>query len=170
MLSSLIKRTAESTSTTQVHLLIAFIVLVSVGSSICGALYLIRCRNNRLQLPTHESRHKSLTVTAVPYSKRFSTSSSFYEKSSPISPTSPVPEIRITFPEEEGPDGRRKSGRVVIVQVGEAGAAFVRDIPAGQLEREQEEALPKYTDKKTKEFSSVDLDNVGGLKEKYDWV
>jgi len=77
----------------------------------------------------------------------------------PSSPTSPVPEIRITFPEEESADGKRKSGRVVIVQVGEAGAAFVRDV--------EPETLPPY--QKKGQFDSVDLDKVGGLKEKESW-
>ena len=82
--------------------------------------------------------------------------------SQPSTPTSPVPEIRITFPEEEGPDGKRKSGRVVIVQVGEAGAAFVRDV--------EPENLPPYQKKSKDGFQSVDLDTVGGLKEKPSYI
>lgn len=73
----------------------------------------------------------------------------------PLTPDS-IPEIRITFPEEEDAHGRRKSGRVVIVQVGEAGVGYVRPVP--------EENLPPY--QQHDGFSSVDLDKIGGLKEK----
>lgn len=73
----------------------------------------------------------------------------------PLTPDS-IPEIRITFPEEEDAQGRRKSGRVVIVQVGEAGVGYVRPVP--------EENLPPY--QQHDGFSSVDLDKIGGLKEK----
>jgi len=110
-------------------------------------------------LPTHT---RNLTVTTIPFTASGKRSSWFgsSEKrdSRPGTPTSPVPEIRITFPEEEGADGKRKSGRVVVVQVGEAGAAFVRDI--------HPDNLPPY---QKGEFSSVDLSKVGGLKEK-EWA
>jgi hypothetical protein len=67
-----------------------------------------------------------------------------------------VPEIRITFPEEEDKDGRRVSGRVVVVQVGEAGVGFVRPL---------EQDLPPYQSQATERFDSVDIDRIGGLKE-----
>jgi len=116
-----------------------------------------RKRSSQL-LPTH------ITVTSVPYRD---------EKSSPSTPITPklcVPEIRITFPEEEGADGKRKSGRVVVVQVGEAGAAFVRDVVVHDSDV-HEDGLPSYKNlSKKSEFDSVDLDKVGGLKDKYEWV
>jgi hypothetical protein len=102
-----------------------------------------------------------LTITAVPFRRNSNSHAS--EKQAlmgncspmPLTPDS-VPEIRITFPEEEDAQGRRKSGRVVIVSVGEAGVGFVRDVP--------EENLPPY--QKHDGFSSVDLEKIGGLKEK----
>jgi hypothetical protein len=62
-----------------------------------------------------------------------------------------VPEIRITFPEEDilpqNPGGQRTS-RVVVVQVGESGAAYVT-------------APPPYEG-----FEDVDISKIGGLREK----
>jgi hypothetical protein len=64
-----------------------------------------------------------------------------------------IPEIRITFPEEDVPPqhpgfpGQRTS-QVVIVQIGESGAAYVT-------------APPPYEG-----FQDVDMSSVGGLKEK----
>ena len=69
------------------------------------------------------------------------------------SPTLSVPEIRITFPDEDllpadpTNPGQRVS-RVVVVQVGESGAAYVTPPPA-------------YDG-----FHDVDIVTVGGLKEK----
>jgi len=77
---------------------------------------------------------------------------SFYTPDSPsfLTPLS-VPEIRITFPEEDFPPlghGGQRTSRVVIVQVGESGAAYVT-------------APPPYEG-----FQDVDMSKVGGLKEK----
>ena len=77
---------------------------------------------------------------------------SFYTPDSPsfLTPLS-VPEIRITFPEEDLPplgQGGQRTGRVVVVQVGESGAAYVT-------------APPPYEG-----FQDVDMSKVGGLKEK----
>jgi hypothetical protein len=77
---------------------------------------------------------------------------SFYSPESPsfLTPLS-VPEIRITFPEEDYPplgQGGQRTSRVVVVQVGESGAAYVT-------------APPPYEG-----FHDVDMSKVGGLKEK----
>jgi hypothetical protein len=82
---------------------------------------------------------------------------SFYQ-SAPPSPCSPVtlviPEIRITFPDEDLPPhnpampGQRTS-RVVVVQVGESGAAYVT-------------APPPYEG-----FDNIDISKIGGLREKH---
>lgn len=73
-------------------------------------------------------------------------------------PGSPIPEIRITFPEEVDEGGRRKSGRVVVVRVGEhtVGMEPVND------------NLPPYQQKDSDRYESLDLDRMGGLKEKVD--
>lgn len=75
--------------------------------------------------------------------------------SPPLSPDS-VPEIRITFPDEQDESGRRKSGRVVVVRVGETSVG---------LEPLQDEQLPAY-EKEAGRFHSIDIERIGGLKEK----
>lgn len=72
-------------------------------------------------------------------------------------PPSPVPEIRITFPEEEDNDGKRRSGRVVVVRISETGGVG--------LEPYHDEHLPPYVKDDAERFQSLDLDRIGGLKE-----
>jgi len=69
-----------------------------------------------------------------------------------------VPEIRITFPDEQDESGRHKSGRVVVVRVGEHSVG---------LEPLDEEQLPAY--EREGGFHSIDMDRIGGLKEKSNW-
>jgi hypothetical protein len=162
-------------STTVINLLIALMVLIFVSLLLVGALYTIRkIRRSkaiaRQQLPLHNekptSNHRRLTITATPFGRN----SSIYvydEKSSMISnPSSPplspdnVPEIRITFPDEHDEAGQRKSGRVVIVRVGETGVG---------LEPLKEEQLPAYQKETGERFHSIDMERIGGLKEKSTW-
>jgi len=82
--------------------------------------------------------------------------------SSPTSPMhSPVPEIRITFPDEEDKQGRRRSGRVLVVRVGESGV--------GLEPLHDEEQLPAYVRESGERFHSIDIERIGGLKEKSEW-
>ncbi|EPS41077.1 hypothetical protein H072_5031 [Dactylellina haptotyla CBS 200.50] len=150
---------ATSSNSTIIQLLTALVVISGLGLIIGGALVAIRRIKKKRSGPTLPTHTRNLTVTTIPFTTSGKRTSWFgSEKNRPESPTSPVPEIRITFPEEESADGKRKSGRVVVVQVGEAGAAFVRDI--------EPDNLPPYA---KGEFSSVDLSKVGGLKEK-EWA
>ncbi|CAK7198867.1 hypothetical protein SEUCBS139899_001534 [Sporothrix eucalyptigena] len=80
-------------------------------------------------------------------------------QSPPYSPDN-VPEIRITFPDEHDEMGRRKSGRVVVVRVGEHNAVGMEPLS------EQEEQLPAYEKDSKSQFYSIDMDQIGGLKEK----
>lgn len=82
--------------------------------------------------------------------------SAFLEQTS-SPPTSPVPEIRITFPEEEDNSGKRKSGRCVVVRISEAGGLGLEPY---------EETLPPYQTSDPDRFQSLDLERMGGLKEK----
>jgi len=79
------------------------------------------------------------------------------DDSRPSSPTSSVPEIRITFPEEVDATGKRQSGRVVVVHVGDTGVGLG---PVG-------DTLPTYEQHRD-DFQSIDLEKVGGLQEKGD--
>jgi preprotein translocase subunit SecG len=77
--------------------------------------------------------------------------------SPPHSPDN-VPEIHITFPDEQDDEGQRKSGRVLIVRVG--------DNATVGLEPVQEEQLPAYEKEAKGQFQSLDMEQLGGLKEK----
>lgn len=165
---------SSSMSSTVIDLLIALLVLIFVSLLLVGALYTVRkIRRNRAiarqQLPLHNdsksaSATRRLTITTTPYGR-----SSIYvydEKSSilsnsaspPLSPDS-VPEIRITFPDEQDESGRPKSGRVVIVRVGETGVGL----------EPLDEQLPAYEKESGQRFHSIDMERIGGLKEKSQW-
>ncbi|KAL8409029.1 hypothetical protein RB594_007465 [Gaeumannomyces avenae] len=77
-------------------------------------------------------------------------------ESPPHSPDN-VPQIHITFPDEHDDQGRRKSGRVVVVRVGETGIG---------MEPLREEQLPAYEKESSTQFYSIDIEKIGGLKEK----
>jgi hypothetical protein len=158
-----------------IDLLIALMVLVFISLLLVGALYTIRrIRRRRAiarqQLPLHKEKprsdHRRLTITTTPYG-RGSNVYVYDEKSSIISnPSSPalspenIPEIRITFPDEQDESGRRRSGRVVVVRVGETGVG---------LEPLQDEQLPAYEKETGERFHSIDMERIGGLKEKSAW-
>jgi len=73
-----------------------------------------------------------------------------------------VPEIRITFPDEEGSPEKSKGGRVVIVKVGDSGTTV-------GMEPVKEEFLPPYPTTDNDRFQSLDLDRIGGIKEPKQW-
>ena len=165
-------------SGTMIDLLIALMVLIFVSLLLIGALYIVRkirrskaAAGQALPMYNDETRnysnHRRLTITATPYGR----GSSIYvydEKASMMSnPSSPplspdnVPEIRITFPDEQDEAGRRKSGRVVIVRVGETGV--------GLEPLKEDEQLPAYEKESGERFHSIDIERIGGLKEKSQW-
>ncbi len=156
-----------------VNLLIALIVLVIVAIILTAGLLILRShRKSRnktypTQHPLHpsnkpeNSKHRRLTITATPYSRR-SDAYAYNEKQTLMDtaaspPQSPIPEIRITFPEEEDARGKRQSGRVVVVRISEQGGVG--------LEPYREEHLPPYQSSESGKFESLDLDRIGGLKE-----
>ena len=174
---------STSLTPTMVNLLIALLVLVIVGILLIVALMMLRSRRNRRQqiaqeqaekingsnsdLPvytassrnSHKSNHRRLTITAAPYGRNSQSIYTYSEKEILLNdspPTSPIPEIRITFPEEEDEMGKRKSGRVVVVSVSEMGSVGLKPL------KEEKEGLPPYEGAGWKE---LDLDEMGGLKE-----
>ncbi|KAL4778475.1 hypothetical protein BJX76DRAFT_343101 [Aspergillus varians] len=163
-------KTNEGMSESMVDLLIALLVLVLVGIVLLGGLLVLRRRRqNRQQpeLPVHNGQcsthHRSLTISAPPYSQTESVfvideKRNLMENSS-SPPPSPVPEIRITFPEEEDEAGKRKSGRVVVVRIGEAGSVGLEPY---------NDQLPPYQSSDAERFQSLDIERMGGLKEKDD--
>jgi hypothetical protein len=160
---------SNSMDTTHLVLLICLLLLVMVAMVLVGSLYFLRnMRRARqqadadAQLPVYEKRqssHNRLTITAMPYKGRESVLV-YSEKQNLMDspPASPVPEIRITFPDEIDESGKQQSGRVVVVRVGDhsVGLEPVND------------DLPAYQRDSADRFDSLDLDRMGGLKEKDD--
>jgi len=146
-------------------LLITLICLVLLVLALSGSLWVLRrtrrARKEAGKLPSYESATKNqngLTINtecAYTYSEKQNLIDS--PQPMPMTPDN-VPEIRITFPEEEDKDGRRVSGRVMVVQVGEAGVGFVKPL--------DQDGLPPYQQERPQErFDSVDMERIGGLKE-----
>jgi hypothetical protein len=136
-----------------------------------GALLIFRRGRHakaQSELPVHEQRSQGsnrhrLTITAAQNGKSesvyvFNEKRNLMEGSS-SPPPSPVPEIRITFPEEEDNSGKRKSGHVVVVRISESGGVGLEPC---------QEDLPPYQSHDSGRFQSLDLERMGGLKEKND--
>lgn len=150
----------------------ALLALVCVGLLLVGTLYILRrkrqarARQSQSLLPTHQksSNHRRLTITATPYSSSKTQSIYVYNEkrdlleNSDSPPSSPVPEIRITFPDEEDKEGKRQSGKVVVVRISESGSVGME--PVG------EDHCPPYSNSDAERFQSLDLDRMGGLQEK----
>jgi hypothetical protein len=166
-----IANAGDTLNPTVANLLVTLIILLIVGMVLAGALVVVRRRRRarkQSELPLYDdkksktSNHRRLTIMATPPTSK---SKSIYvntekqtlvdNSSSP--PSSPVPEIRITFPEEEDAAGRRQSGRVVVVRISETGSVG--------MEPYATEHLPPYQQNDADRFHSLDLDRIGGLKE-----
>lgn len=163
-----------------VNLLIALVVLFATIALLVGSLLILRQMRlkkkeqenakGEASLPMYSEKDTSsysenIGSSSNKRSSRLTISMPKYEwnekeslMSSRSSPTSPdVPEIRITFPEEVDEAGKRTSGRVVVVKVGEHSVG---------LEPVHQEDLPPYKREEEGRFQSLDLDRMGGLKEK----
>jgi hypothetical protein len=158
-------------SQTIVNLLIALLVLLVISICMCGALLFFRHRRRSQKslhgLPLYNDKRSSGSSIASSIRRPFSkTTDSVYviqEKQNLLDNSeeprpSGIPEIRLTFPEEYDADGKRTSGRCVIVRVSESGIG---------LEPVQEKC-PAYKQSEGERFQSLDLDRVGGLTEKAD--
>jgi hypothetical protein len=151
-----------------VNLLIALLVLVLVGLSLGFALIFLRRRRNarnQPELPMYKSQcsktahHRRLTIST---NRRHDSIYVIDEKRNLVNnsdspPSSPVPEIRITFPDEEDASGKRTSGRVVVVRITDKGGVGLEPC---------DEPLPPYQSTGNERFQSLDLERMGGLKEK----
>lgn len=168
---NLVRRNAGAPQITPAmyKLLIALLVLVIAALFLIAGLLFLRRRRRAstvTELPMYNDKRASTSTTSSHHRRsraRPSHSIHIYqdkpdvvEKSSrPSTPGSPVPEIRITFPEEFDDSGKRQSGRVVVVHVGESGIGM----------SPLEEKLPAYQSEAGR-MQSVDLERVGGLVEK----
>jgi hypothetical protein len=153
-------------------LTIVLVVLLCITLILVGTLLVLRQRRRKMQQVMRSldaekrvsttSNHSNHRRTRARFSqsihiyqdKEMRVESSYYS-SAPSSPTNSVPEIRITFPEEVDESGKRQSGRVVVVHVGDTGVGY------GPVD----EKLPQY-EQLDSGFQSVDLEKVGGLIEK----
>ncbi|KAL1970307.1 hypothetical protein VTN77DRAFT_5467 [Rasamsonia byssochlamydoides] len=151
-----------------VNLLISLLVLVLFGITLVGALLLLRQKRRSRQSdpPAYDesTNNRRLTITTSQNGRTesiyvYNEKRNLLENSS-SPPPSAVPEIRITFPEEEDESGKRKSGRVVVVRIGETGGVGLEPCP--------DEDLPPYQSSDSGRFQSLDLERMGGLKEKED--
>jgi hypothetical protein len=156
---------SSSSDHTMSYLLITLLVLVLLALFSMGTLYLLKRHRNALkesELPQYSekpsrrgSHQRHLAITS---SNRSESIYVYEEKrdlmNEPSPPQSPVPEIRITFPEEVDSAGKRQSGKVVVVRVGETSVGMepVSEVP------------PPY--QHDTRFQSLDLDRIGGLKER----
>lgn len=161
----------DGLSPAMVDLLIVLLVLVFLGLVlVAGLLVLRRKRQNRKlsDLPVHNgecvpSHERRLTISTSSGAKTesvlvYDEKRSLMEESSAPSPNA-VPEIRITFPEEEDEAGKRKSGRMVTVRISDAGGVGLEPCS---------DELPPYQSSDAERFHSLDLERMGGLKEKQD--
>lgn len=103
---------------------------------------------NRLNIHTADGRSSVLLVNGRPM---------LSDPNLPPHSPSNVPEIHITFPDEHDAQGRQQNGRVVVVRVGDTSIG---------LEPYKEEQLPAYQKENAGDFYSIDMNQIGGLKEK----
>jgi hypothetical protein len=158
-----------------INMMIAILSLVFLGLVLASCLlYLRRVRQQRKLirgggiLPSYSDvNHQSTSGFTIQTTDKHGRSSVLVigrdgqpmlaNPQSPPNSRDNVPQIRITFPDEQDEAGRTKNGRVVVVRVGEATVG---------LEPLQEEQLPAYEKETNSQFFSIDMDQIGGLKEK----
>ncbi|ORY70096.1 uncharacterized protein BCR38DRAFT_481245 [Pseudomassariella vexata] len=160
-------------SDTTMNLLITFVGLAFVALLLTATLVLLRRVRHRQKMAHNESlpqyndvkygdnhNRRRLTITTPDGRSSILVVDNRPMLSDPNSPPhSPnnVPEIHITFPDEHDEQGHRKNGRVMVVRVGETSVG---------LEPVREEQLPAYEKQSSHGFYSIDMDHIGGLKEK----
>ncbi|KAK5137013.1 hypothetical protein LTR08_001022 [Meristemomyces frigidus] len=169
--TTIAKRVAEGSTMTQtmLNLLVALLVLLILSLLLVAGLLFFRHRRRARKaelLPLYDGKRMSTSSTSSHHRRiMIRPSEAVYvykekknlvdDSSNPSSPTSPIPEIRITFPEEVDASGKRQSGRVVVVRVGETSVG---------LEPVTDDKLPCYGE--DERFQSLDLEKIGGLVEK----
>jgi hypothetical protein len=158
---------------TMTNLLVALVVLFAAIAILVGTLLILRqmrrtkkerlLRENHDTLPIYSEKPSAQHASSA-RSSRLTITTTSYEKEAlmqrdndgSLSPND-VPEIRITFPEEIDESGKRTSGKVVVVKIGEHSVG---------LEPCHEDLPPYQQSMDGGRFQSLDLDRVGGLKEK----
>ncbi|TPX15555.1 uncharacterized protein E0L32_004253 [Thyridium curvatum] len=162
--------TDGSNPETLINVMIALLSLVFFGFVLAAILVLLRRMRRRKQMQSEvlpqysdvkrSGNHRRLTIQT----QNGRHSVVVFKDGQPMlaNPSSPphspdnVPEIHITFPDEHDEHGHSKSGRVVVVRVG--------DTTVGM--EPLEEQLPAYEKESKSQFYSIDIEKIGGLKEK----
>ena len=163
----------DSFDQSTITMMIVVLCLVFLGLVIASVLlYLRRVRQQRRMMPVgpppsyKDSRPSHLTIETTDKHGRSSMLVIGKDgepmlanpRSPPHSPDN-VPEIRITFPDEMDDTGKKQNGRVVLVRMGETSVG---------LEPVDDEPLPAYEKETNSPFYSIDMEKIGGLKEKED--
>src|SRR5271170_5134421 len=116
---------------TMFKFLFPLLAFFSIGSCCAAALLILRRRRQarrKALLPahTHLSHRRHLTISTNFDLIKSSSTHKWEDKSvvdgssRPTSPVTQIPELRITFPDEDG--GDEKGGRVVIVHMSDSGS------------------------------------------------
>ncbi|KIW27199.1 uncharacterized protein PV07_06959 [Cladophialophora immunda] len=147
-----------------------FVLFTLVLMAALCSLALVYLRRRRLAsqrgtlLPTHHqtSHHRSPSISHFGRQDKNESIFVYDEKmnlihNSSSPPSAAVPEIHITFPDEEGKSGLQK-GRVVVVHVTDSGSVGMEPLT--------QENLPPYQKEDGERFQSLDLERIGGLREK----
>jgi hypothetical protein len=150
-------------------LLFVFCGLLLTGSVL--AIFLIFLRRKRVAahhalIPQYHGRthahHRSASVTNIPTTRNesvfvYDEKMNLIANSANPPPTS-VPQIRVTFPDDEENGGQGRAGRVVVVHVTDTGSVGMSPL--------QQEPAPPYQNADSERFQSLDLERIGGLREK----
>jgi len=154
--------------------IIVVLALLALASFCFGAYFFLRRRKqshsgDKHLLPTHsKSAHHRQPSISTSFDRPAHNSVYIYDEKRNLianassSASGSIPEIRITFPDEEGSLEKPKGGRVVIVKVGDSGTTV-------GMEPLKEEFLPPYPTTDNDRFQSLDLDRIGGIKEPKQW-
>ncbi|EXJ62763.1 hypothetical protein A1O7_03202 [Cladophialophora yegresii CBS 114405] len=149
------------------QLLFVLFTLLLVGSLCALALVVLRRKRlarehaSMLTIRHQPSHQRSPSVSNFNYGKHDSVFV-YDEKMNLIHNSSSrtsaaVPEIHITFPDEDGKSGLQQ-GRVVVVHVTDSGSVGMEPL--------HQENLPPYQKEDADRFQSLDLERIGGLREK----
>jgi len=149
------------------QLVFVFFTLLLVASLCSLALFCLRrkrlARAQASVLPSYHHPSHRRTPSISTFTNEQNESVFVYDEkmkllhNSSSPPSSAVPEIHITFPDEEGKDGLQK-GRVVVVHITETGSVGMAPV--------SQDPLPPYQKNEGDRFQSLDLERIGGLKEK----
>lgn len=150
------------------HLVFVFFTLLLLSALSSFAFFAIRRKRHAREaavLPTYHqvSHHRSASISNFNIGQRNESVFVYDEKMNLIHnsgnpPTTAVPEIHITFPDEDEKSGNSQKGRVVVVHITDSGSVGMEPL--------NRDSLPPYQKEDADRFQSLDLERIGGLREK----